>query len=286
MLAHSSPVEHALLGIGAAAAAAGYVFAWLRLPDRSMRRPVSWVAGLAGFVVATSPSIEAWAQRTFTGHMVQHLVLIVVAAPLFAAAEPVRVLFGRPGALRRSHEARRAGRWWRSWGPPVAVACFVAVLYLTHLTSVYDRALSNRLLHDAEHAVYLLAAILVWSTLRTGRGLDAPLRIAAVFAVIAATAFLGVVLITSPDALIETYVRRLGARDALTDQRTAASLMWVGGMLSTLPLLLAAVWNWASAEQRATERVEAIRDARRVDADVPPASTDARVVAMHDRPPD
>ena len=67
------------------------------------------------------------------------------------------------------------------------------------------------------------------------------------------------ILLTAPEPLIETYAARLGP-DALDDQRRAAALMWVSGMLTTVPLLLLAVWRWASAEERATARAEALTD--------------------------
>ena len=262
MIGHASPIEHLAFGVGAGAAIFVYGVVWLGRRDRSRLRMASWSSGVVAVVVATLPIMERWSQRTFTGHMVQHLLLIAVAAPLLVAAEPVRLLTSRfPLRGRRARWERRAGRWWRAYGPIVGVASFVVVLYLTHLTSLYDDALSNRVLHDLEHAAYLLSAVLVWSTVRSGRRLQAPLRIAAVFAVIAASALLGVVLITASEPLVATYADRLGRRTALADQRRAASLMWVGGMSTTLPLLILSVWSWATAEQRAAERAESIRDA-------------------------
>jgi putative membrane protein len=83
-----------------------------------------------------------------------------------------------------------------------------------------------------------------------------PARVAGVFAVIAGSALLGVVLLTASMPLMDTYAERLGESRALDDQRAAASLMWVGGMALSLPLLLTAFWRWASAEQRATETAE------------------------------
>jgi putative membrane protein len=86
-------------------------------------------------------------------------------------------------------------------------------------------------------------------------------RIGGVFGVIAGSAFLGVILLTATTPLMPTYERQLGAVRALDDQRTAAAIMWVTGMLTTLPLLIAAVWRWASAEERIARRAEALADA-------------------------
>jgi putative membrane protein len=67
---------------------------------------------------------------------------------------------------------------------------------------------------------------------------------------------LGIVLLSASTPLFSTYLDRLGPDAALDDQRVAASLMWVGGMATTLPLLLVAVWRWASAEERIAARAE------------------------------
>ena len=69
-----------------------------------------------------------------------------------------------------------------------------------------------------------------------------------------------------------TYEARLGVDGALDDQRSAAAIMWVTGMLTTLPLLVAAVWRWASTEQRVARRAEALADAA---AAPPPAPAGA-----------
>ena len=80
------------------------------------------------------------------------------------------------------------------------------------------------------------------------------------FGVIAGSAFLGVILLAATEPLMPTYDARLGADRALDDQRTAAAIMWVTGMLTTLPLLVVAVWRWASAEERIARRAEALAD--------------------------
>ena len=277
LIAHASPIEHGiLLGIGLGAVG-GYALGWWRSGRLSPWRLAAWGAGITALLVSLVPTMEEWAQRSFAGHMVQHLLMIVVAAPLLVVARPVEA--GRALQHRRrppTSNERAVGRWWRRNGAVASAACFVAVLYLTHLTSIHDEALSNRMVHEVEHVAYLASAVGLWAALRGSARSAATARIGAVFAVIAGTALLGVVLLSASSPLVPTYEAVRGTDGALGDQRAAASLMWVAGMATTLPLLIVAVWSWASAEQRVAERSEALID-RRVTVEVPrtrPSRTD------------
>jgi putative membrane protein len=211
-------------------------------------------------LVALAPPFERAAEATYTGHMFQHLVLLVVAAPLLAIGAPW-------SQTTRSHRWHRvAGRATRAAlrdaAPIIAVAGFVGVLTVTHLTPIYELALRHRFVHDLEHAAFLGSAIGLWTGLRAGRRHHATQRIGAVFGVIAGTALVGVVLLTASSPLVPWYAERLGSNRALSDQRTAAAVMWVSGMAVTLPLLVTTVWRWASDEHRAVLRQEQLVESR------------------------
>ena len=76
------------------------------------------------------------------------------------------------------------------------------MLFATHLTSIYDRALDHRVLHEAEHAAYLLGAVAMWAAvLGVGRS-AAVARIGSVFGVIAGGALLGMILLSATAPLI------------------------------------------------------------------------------------
>jgi putative membrane protein len=257
MIAHAGIADHVVFVFGSTAAVSIYGAAWFRVQNSRNIRLLCWVVGVLWLVAATSPWMETLASETFTGHMVQHLLLIVVAAPLLVLAEPVRTMQEAWPALRRSSRTERAAaNSWRRAAPIVAPVLFLTVLFLTHLTGIYDAALGNRFLHDAEHVAYALTAVLLWVAVR-GAGTSAAVgRVGSAFAVIAGSAMLGIVLLSASTPLFSTYLDRLGPAAALDDQRVAASLMWVGGMATTLPLLLVAVWRWASAEERIAARAE------------------------------
>ena len=243
----------------AAVAVVGYTVVWLRHPARPWLRLASWLAGVAAIVVASTPWMESLAVESFSGHMVQHLIIIAVAGPLLVLGEPIRVA-ARTIHLPTTPRLRRLGAWWHRLAAVIGPALFVVVLFLTHLTTWYDESLHHRMLHETEHAAYLLGATMTWSAVRGVGRTGAPARLGAVFGVSAAGALLGMILMSASEPLIPTYEASLGTARALSDQRAAASIMWVGGMLATLPLLLLAGWRWAAAEERVARRSEELID--------------------------
>jgi putative membrane protein len=259
MTAHTSPVEHLTLVVLACGALALYGFGWLRLRDASPWRLAAWGGALLVTLVSTAPVVETWAARSFTGHMGQHLAIIVIAAPLFVVAQPVRTI-GPLFVRGTTPSERRLSRTWHRHGVLLATVGFLGVLYLTHLTGIYELALGNRIVHDFEHLAYLGAAAALWAAIRMPGRSHGAARVGAAMAVIGGTALLGVVLLSANEPLVPTYVASLGADEALDDQRRAASFMWAGGMGLTLPLLLASVWMWASAEERVARRAESLAD--------------------------
>ena len=239
-----------------------YLFAWERHPSPSWLRLGCWGGGLAALVVASSPWMESLAEESVAGHMVQHLVIITVAAPLLVTAEPLRTVT-RAVHLPTTPALRQLGRWWHRLAPALGPGVFVVGLFTTHMTTWYDRSLHDRLLHDAEHAAYLLGATLTWAAVRGVGRTAAPAPLGAVFGVSAAGALLGMILMSASEPLMPTYEELLGTADAVSDQRAAAAIMWVGGMVATVPLLLLAGWRWAAAEERVTRRAEQLAAAGR-----------------------
>ncbi|MGA9277672.1 cytochrome c oxidase assembly protein [Ilumatobacter sp.] len=276
LIAHTSPAEHGVIvGLGMIAVVV-YGIGWWRSGKMSAWRLVAWCGGVTALLISVIPAMETWALESFAGHMVQHLLMIVVAAPLLVVANPNRAIRALGVMPDRVTPAERSvAGWWRSNGAIASAALFVGVLYITHLTAIYDKALTNRFVHDTEHVAYIASAIALWAALRGTARRAAPARIGAVFAVIAGSALLGVVLLSASSPLVPTYEAVRGTRSAIDDQRAAASLMWVGGMATTLPLLLISVWSWASSEERIAVRSEALAD-RRSDPHAPPTDPTQR----------
>lgn len=190
-------------------------------------------------------------------HMVQHGLLSLVAAPLLAAAGPVRILLGALGPTGR----RRVGtalnsRSARVIGSPVgSLVLFSGTVLAVHLTGFFDAAERHPAVHALEHALLLLTPLPLWELVLGADPLPhrpGPLgRIALVLLAMPAMSLVGVVLASGSHV---RYAADAGP-GALADQHTAGAFMWVGGTaLETLVLLVAAGLALAAEERRQRRR--------------------------------
>ncbi len=213
-------------------------------------RPWFLLAGVASVVViAASPLGELLEGRMWT-HMLQHVVLIMVSAPLLAASAPGPVaLAGLPRAIRRplvrvTHRLPTA----TLLSAPVAWTALTAAMWLWHLPGSYDLAVTNEVVHIAEHATFLLTGWLFWWYLlapsrRRLEGLPAVFYLAAS---VPPGAALGAVL-TFPQHLLYPAQAHLAAAagiDPLLDQRIAGLVMWVPLDFAYLVLAVVLFARW------------------------------------------
>ncbi len=129
----------------------------------------AFCGGLLTLVVALVSPLDAMGDALFSAHMMQHLLLILVAAPLLVLAEPVLpLLWALPPAIRR-----RGARWWSRAKavpalarvlnrPDVTWAAHVAALLFWHLPAPYGWASRHAAVHAIEHASLLGTALLFW----------------------------------------------------------------------------------------------------------------------------
>jgi putative membrane protein len=187
-----------------------------------------------------------------SAHMAQHALIVLVAAPLLAAAAPVRILLrALPRGGRRAVGRALRSRAIRLLGLPVVVwALFTGGVLLTHLTGFFDAAARHPILHGAEHAVFLLTALPLWMVVLGRDPLPhrpGPMgRIALVLLAMPAMSAVGVVLATSDHLRYAAYA----GPGALADQHTAGMLMWVGGTALQAVILLVAGFAALLAEER------------------------------------
>jgi putative membrane protein len=233
-------------------------------------RTACFFLGLATLVLALASGIEILAGDLFSIHMLQHMLLTIVAAPLLMLGAPVRPLLrGLPRVVRagvvRPLAGSRAVRGVLHFlrHPLVAVVVYVGGIYLWHWPSLYDAAVENDALHALEHAHFLIGALLFWSVVIDPLPFRGTLPYAAriVYLLLAGAAqntILGGILSFSTRVLYTHYVAsaaRLGV-DALTDQRVGGAIMWVPGDTIFLIAASGAFFIWLETEEREQRRRE------------------------------
>ncbi len=220
-------------------------------------RPVALLLGVVSVLTVTTPPLGGLLEQRLSGHMAQHLVLIVVAAPLLALASPGQALLaGMPRELRRwlTRVARRRPVLAAA-GPHVAWAAHIAALWLWHLPAAYDAALGSPVLHLAEHASFLGTAWLFWWHLVAvgRRRLHGPAAAFYVASAIPPGAALGAVLTFPDQPLYPEQAARAAATglDPLLDQRIGGLVMWIPLDFAYLALAVLLFSHWLRRLHRA-----------------------------------
>jgi cytochrome c oxidase assembly factor CtaG len=248
-------------------AAGVYLRGWLVLRRRNPRRwhgghLAAFLGGLAALYLALASPIEPFAALLLAVHMLQHLLLMMVAppllwlgAPLFpllrGLPQPVRVYWVAP--LLASPPLRRL--FARLTHPLTALPIFVAATWLWHVPPAYDLALRSSGWHYLQHLSFLGAALLFWypvvrpypSRPRWSLWLLFPYLILADLS----NTILSALLTFSERVLYPYYaeVPRLGGLSVLEDQSAAGVLMWVpGSLVFLLPLFALGVRLLAGQE--------------------------------------
>jgi cytochrome c oxidase assembly factor CtaG len=126
------------------------------------QRTLAFLTGLVITAIATQSSIGVYDDVLFSVHMVQHVLLIMVAPPFLVSGRPVTLLMHSWGNPVHSivKRAVRSGLVTALTRPAVVTVLYCAVVVGTHTPPFMDLVLENEAVHDGEHALYLLAGCL------------------------------------------------------------------------------------------------------------------------------
>jgi len=255
---------------------------WLALVRRVRRvhpetpvpavRTVAFLGGLFAIAVALMSGIERYDTTLFSVHMVQHLLLLLVAPPLLALAAPVTQLLRAASPEVRNrvllpilHSTAAAVLA----NPIVTWLTFGLVLWISHFSPLFNIALEDEGAHDLEHAAYLVAGLLFWWPVV---GLDpAPRRMGFAARVLylllqlPINSFLGMAILFADDPLYPHYAT-LGSPygiSALADQQLAGGLMWLAGDIAFIGAILGVIAGWMRHDQRDAPAAERRADVQR-----------------------
>lgn len=247
-------------------ASALYALGWLRLRRRRPRefgaaRLVSFLSGIAAILLAIASPLDAFAPLLLIAHMIQHMLLLMVAPPLILYGAPyLPILRGLPSSVLKhglgpflaSPGLQRFGR--RLTHPLFCWLAFTITNLTWHAPRLYELALRSPFWHQVEHLCFLGAALLFWwplvqpwpSRAQWPRWAMIPYLFLADFQNTALSAFLifyGRVLYPSYEA-----APRLMNLSPLEDQAAAGAVMWVPG--SAVYLIIVALITFQALESR------------------------------------
>lgn len=229
----------------------GYAWGAVRRRPEALRRGLFHLTMLIAGLSLFGP-FDDWAERSTAWHMVQHMLLIAVVAPLGVLARPWPQWRAAAGpvmdALWRAvqHATRR---------PMACAMLHAAAIWIWHAPAPYMAAVLSNGWHVLEHASFLLSGALFWgAVLRPGRAGTLQATLALLFTVMH-TGLLGALLTFAPRVLYA------GESRELWDQQLAGLVMWVpGGAV----YLLAAAWASRGWLQQHDQRLPGAAAARPV----------------------
>jgi putative membrane protein len=228
-------------------------------------RDACFYSALALLAIALCSPIDALSEKLFWAHMVQHVVLLVIAPPLLVFARPwVRLWRALSLGARRSIGRSLAGgastaplRWIsRTLGSPApSFVLFSTVLLAWHLPPLFDATLRSTALHALEHTLFFGTALMFWKQVIDSPPLHARLgpvqRVGYVVGAMIVSWGLAVVLALAPHPLYAHYAHeatRPGGISAMADQQIAAGVMWVPGSITFVIVIFVYVHRWLTPD--------------------------------------
>lgn len=241
---------------------------WMRKKEQRRTRrwhAVAFVAGLSVLGMALVSPLDSISGELSSVHMVQHMLMMNVAAPLIVLGMPVHILVWNVALPRRRYFARWLYRFdhWSAgvlWHPIFVPVLYAGILWMWHVPALYQAALRSRALHDVEHLSFLFVALLFWRLLLdplSQRRLNAGAAALCLFLTSVHATALGVLMTLSPRAWYDDYQGTTLAwgLQPLEDQQLAGLIMWMPGCV---PYALAACGLLAIWLQKMSDRQDSV----------------------------
>ena len=238
-----------------------YLVGWARLSKRAST-PVRPALFLTGWTVLTlsliSPLHEA-GERSFTMHMIEHELIMLVATLLLASSGAGGVLsWGLPKPLRLA----LGGNWksplqslWKTLTEPVtATAMQAVVMWSWHAPPLFDCALDSFGWHIAQHTCFFISSLLFWWAMLHPRSRSSGYGVSAacLFATSLIGGALGALMSFSSSPWYADYAA-MGMTgvglDPVDDQRLAGLIMWIPGGLVHGAAALVLAYKWLKSSE-------------------------------------
>jgi putative membrane protein len=255
-----------LIVVGAVYARGAYV-----MRVRSSHAPrataiAAFAGGWATLVVGLVSPVDGISEQLFSMHMVQHELLMALAAPLLVASRPGPALvwaFGsgsRP-VLVRLLRAPLVRRTWRALTQPfTAWLVQTVVIWLWHAPPLFEAALHSDLIHAIQHLAFLGSAVAFWWSIMHGRREARGLAIVSLFTTAVHTGVLGALMTFARSPWYPAYGAGPEAwgLTLIGDQQLAGLIMWIPASAAYLVATLSTAYRWLhDSEWEVVERERA-----------------------------
>ena len=233
------------------------------------RQWISFVGAILILVLTLMSPLDALSEALFSAHMVQHLILMLVVAPLLVISDfQLALLWALPRRRAQAlgsgfNQSRSVSGGWRVLSNPVFVwIAFTLANWFWHAPVLYQAALHNELIHTLEHLTFIITAMLFWWVLFKHTQPDHihyALAIPFLFLTVLQSGILGALMTFTSEPWYPDYavsVMRWGLTP-LQDQQLAGLIMWIfGGTVFTL-LTIGYFAAWLRAlEQRSLQQLQ------------------------------
>jgi cytochrome c oxidase assembly factor CtaG len=238
--------------------ALGYLLGVWRLRQKGRRWPfwntASFECGIVVVFISLCSGLAAYDDDNFSAHVVQHVLIMMVAPPLLVLGRPLGLLIQsanrsvqvRTIAVLRSGALRLAA----SLGSGLA---YYAVMWAYFLTPWYGASARSSVLHEVTHGVFFLVGLCYWQALlgfeHVGRRPSRVLRVAAILAGMPVEMYLGFLLHSFPGAI--------GPGTTAASTRAGGEVFWWLTMLVSGLALGLALAQWVFEDERAAARKDA-----------------------------
>ncbi|MGH8980545.1 MAG: cytochrome c oxidase assembly protein, partial [Acidimicrobiales bacterium] len=223
-----------------------------------VHRTLAYAGGTLVTLVAVCSFLGAYDRTLFWVHMVQHLMLIMVAASLFAVSSPIALAWrATSGRRHRTLTAALRSRPGRILGHPVTAFVLYGLLVpLTHLTVFFNDAIASGAVDELEHLCFVVVGYLFWRQLF---GVDPnryrvqpAMRALLLFLAVPVDTFVGLTLNSETHEIFPAFAaeHRTWGPSLVLDLHLGGVVMWVGGDVLMMLALIPVVVAWVRREER------------------------------------
>jgi len=229
----------------------------------SLRSCISFLGGILALILALVTPLDALGHVLFFAHMLQHMSLMLIAAPLLVTGNfSLAWLWALPrtGAKKMGRDwngSRILSRIWAVLVRPIMAWClFTIALWVWHISALYEAALQNEMIHTLEHLTFLVTAMLFWWALikhTTQNHIHYGMAVPYLFTTMLHSGVLGALITFATEPWYPHYTDLTSAwgLTRLQDQQLAGLIMWVpgGAVFALLTIVYFAVWLRAIEER-------------------------------------